>query len=126
MQNKFKADLCPPNTIRRLKIAKTPAKVLDDFIVPDGHVDEDDGEEEDSTHNRSVDGELDAESRASLPVQIEDPFTMSFEWLENEIFRGMTDQSPTPAFDEYLDLLLDEVEVKVASGSPHMETLYVK
>lgn len=123
VQNGFKAELWPPNTISRLEIAKTPAKVFDDFVVPNGYVDRD---YEDLSDNRIAEEESRAESRASLTVLNEDPCTISFEWLSNEIHDTLTDASPTMAFHENLDLLQNVIEDKVASGNPIMETLYVK
>ena len=122
VQNDFRTDLCPPNTISRLEIAKTPAKVLGDFVVPDGHFDRN---YEDSSHNSAAEEESDAESRISLAVLNDDPYTISFEWLEKEIY-GTTDAYPTKPFHECLDFLQNEIEEKIASGVPTMETLYVK
>ena len=123
VQDESKVELCPPNTFSRLSIAKTPARLLDDFIVPDGYVDRDD---EDSSQMRTAEKESYAESRADLEVLNEDPCTISFEWLENELHGILTDASPTPAFHENLELLQNEIEDKVASANPTMETLYVK
>lgn len=122
VQNEFKAELCPPNTISRLEIAKTPARILDDFFVPNGYVDQD---HEDSPHNLTTEEGSDAESRASLAVLSEDPCTLSFEWLENEVHSISTDASTKVAFHEILDFLRNEIEDKIALGVPTMETLYV-
>ncbi len=123
VQNEIKVELCPPNTFSRSGIAKTPATLLDDFIVPDGYVDRD---YEDSSQMRTAEKEPDAESQANLAVLNEDPCTISFEWLENELRGTLTDASPTPAFHENLELLQNGIEDKVASAIPTMETLYVK
>ena len=122
VQNESEVELCPPNTFSRSGIAKTPARVLNDFIVPDGYVDRD---YEDSSLMRTAEKESDAESRANLAVLNDDPCTISFEWLENELCGTLTDASPTPAFHESLELLQNEIEDKVASAIPTMETLYV-
>ena len=118
----FKAEVCAPNTVSRLKIAKTPAKILSDFIVPNGYVERD---HEDSPHHRTNGKNLDAEIQASLTMFEQDPWTISFEWLEDEIHSPLTGASPTRAFDENLDLLQSEIEDKVALGVPTMETLCV-
>lgn len=123
VQDGLRSELCPPNTISRLEIAKTPAKVLSDFVVPNGYVDRD---YEDSSHNGAAEKESDAESRTSLAVQNDDPYTISFEWLEKEIYGTPTDAYPTKPFHECLDFLQNEIEEKIASGVPTIETLYVK
>ena len=121
--NEFTGELWPPNTISRLEIAKTPARILDDFIVPNGYVDRDN---EDSPHNLTVEKESDAESGASFAALGEVLCTISLEWLENEIYSRLTDASTKLAFHESLDFLRNEIEDKVSSGVPTMETLYVK
>ena len=123
VQHGFEAELCPPNTISRLEIAKTPAKVLDDFLVPHGYVDRD---YEDSPPTGTPGEAPDPESQASIAVLNEDRYTISFEWLENEIHSTLTDASHITSFHGSLDLLRNEIEDKVASGAPAMETLYVK
>ena len=123
VQNEFNVKMCPPNTFSRLGIAKTPAKILTDFIVPNGYLDRD---YEDSSEIRTAGEESDAESRASLVVLKDDPCTISFEWLENEIHGTLIDTSATMAFHKTLERLQNEIEDKVASGIPTMETLYVK
>ena len=124
VQTDFKTELCPPNTISRLDIAKTPAKILSDFVVPNGYVDRD---YEDSSHSYAAEEEeSDAESRISLAVLNNDPYTINFEWLEKEIHGTPTDAHPTTPFHEYLDLLQNEIEENAASEVPIMETLYVK
>ena len=123
VQNDFRTDLCPPNTISRLEIAKTPAKVLSDFVVPDECVDRDD---ENLSHSRAAEEGSDAESRTSLAVLNDDPYTINFEWLEKEIHDTPTEAYPTRPFHECLDFVQNEIEEKVASGVPTIETLYVK
>ena len=118
----FKAELCPPNIVSRLGIAKKPADVFDDFIVSNGYVDRD---FEDCPHNPTAEDITDAESRTSLSVLHEDPYTISFEWLEKEIHDALTSASPATGFQENLDLLPKNIEDKIASGVPTMETLYV-
>ena len=114
----FNAEVRPPNIVSRLEIAKTPAKIVSDFIVPNGYVDRD---HEDSRHNRAAEGEPDAESRASLAMLSEDPSTINFEWLENGTLTG----APfTIAFHEILESIQTVIEDKVASGVSIME-LYV-
>lgn len=115
----FKAGLCPPNTISRLETVKTPANVRDDFVVHNGYVDRDDEE------SRTAEKESDVESGASLALLDKDPCTISFEWLDNEIHGTLTDASSATAFHDHLDLLHNEMEDRVASGLPTMETLYV-
>ena len=119
----FKAEVCPPETISRSVIAKTPAKVFSDFIVPSGYVD---WEHEDLPCIPTAEEELDVESRASLAVHQEDPYTISFEWLEIEIQDALTGASPTTGFDQGLDRIQNKIEVKLASAVPTMETLYVE
>lgn len=116
----FEAELCVPNTISRLETAKTPARILCDFIVPNGYVDQD---YEDSAHHRTAEEKSDAESRVSPAMLEEDPRTISFEWLESELHGTLTGVSPITAFNDNLDLLQIEIEDKVASGVPTMETL---
>ena len=123
VHNKFKAELCPPNTIRHSHIAKTPAKTFDSFVVPDGYIDR---EYEDSPDDRVAEEESDAENRASLVVLNEDPHTISFEWLENEIHDTLNDAFPTVAFGEGLELLRNAIEDQMSSGNMTTETLYVK
>ncbi|CAF9910222.1 MAG: hypothetical protein ALECFALPRED_006424 [Alectoria fallacina] len=120
LPKEFDAELCAPNTISRLEIAKTPAKIFRTFIIPNGYVDRDD---KDSPQNRTTEERSDAESRASPAVLDEDPWTISFEWLETEIHGNLTDASPATAFHENLELLRTEIEDRVASGVPTMETL---
>ena len=121
--NDFKAEVCPPETISRSVIAKTPAKVFSDFIVPSGYVD---WEYEELPYIPTAEEEPDVESRASLAVHQEDPYTISFEWLESEIQDAFTSASPTTGFDQGLDLIQNKIEVKLASAVPTMETLYVE
>ena len=121
--NDFKAEVCPPETISRSVIAKTPAKVFSDFIVPSGYVD---WEYEDLSYIPTAEEEPDVESRASLAVHQEDPYTISFEWLESEIHDALTGTSPTISFDQGLDLIQDKIEVKLASAVATMDTLYVE
>ena len=116
-------EVCPPNTISRLEIAKTPAKVLDDFVVPNGFVDRD---HEDSPSNRAAEEASDAESQQSLAVLADDPYTISFEWSDKEIHDTRDDAYPTRPFHECLEILQSEIEEKVASGVQTIETLYVK
>lgn len=122
LPKEFKTELCPPNTISRLEIAKTPAKVLSDFIVPNGYLDRD---VEDLPHDGTADEGSDTDSKASLAVLDEDPCTINFEWVENEIRGTLTSTSPTTAFDRNLELLQNDIEEKVVLGVPTMETLYV-
>lgn len=122
VRNDLMAELCPPNTISRLRVAKTPARITSDFIAPNGYVDRVD---EDSVHIASAEEQLDAGIQASLAVLHEDPFTISFKWLDNEIHDALAGAYPTTQFHENLDLLRNKIEDKVASGVPAMETLYV-
>lgn len=122
LPNEFKTELCPPDTISRLKIAKTPAQVHSDFIVPNGYLDRD---VEDLPHNGTADEGSDTDNQASLAVLDEDPCTISFEWLENEIRGTLTNTSPTTAFDRSLELLQNDIEEKFVLGLPTIETLYV-
>ena len=119
----LKVEVCPPNTIHRLEIAKTPAEVIDDFIVPNGYPDQD---YKDSPHIPTANEESDTESQAIFAVLDEDPRTIVFEWLNNETDGTLTRVSATTAFHENLDVLLDEIEDAIASNVPKMETLYVK
>lgn len=123
VRNDLKIELCPPDTVSRLEIAKTPAKVLDDFVVPNGFVDRDHG---DSPYDRAVEEISDAESQESLAVLNNDPYTISFEWLEKAIHDTWNDAYPTRPFHECLELLQSEIEEKIASGVATIETLYVK
>ena len=112
----FNAEVRPPDMISRLDIAKTPARIVSDFIVPDGYVDRD---HEDSPHNRTADEESDAEDRASLAVLYKDPLTINFEWLENGTLTG----APfTVGFHEILEFLQTEIDDKVASRVATLET----
>ncbi|KAF6224199.1 hypothetical protein HO133_010774 [Letharia lupina] len=120
VQTDFKAELYPPKKISRSEIARTPAKVFSDFFVPNGFVD---GDYEDSPHNGTAEKDSDVESRANLAISKEDPCTLNFEWLENEIHSTLTEAPPAAAFHEVLDLLRNEVEDKAALGVPTMETL---
>lgn len=122
VRNEFKAELCPPNTISRLGIAKSPAKVSSDFIVPNGYVDQD---FDDSHHTPTSEEDSNAESGPNLATLEEDKCTLSFEWLEIEIHGISTDTSRTTAFHQSLNFLQIEIEGKVASGVPTMETLCV-
>ena len=123
VHDRFKAELCPPNTVRHSHIAKTPSKSFDEFIVPDGYIDR---ESEASPDDRAADEVSDAENRASLVVPNEDPRTISFEWLENEIHDTLNNAFPTVAFDEGLELLRNAIEDKMSSGNITTESLYVK
>ena len=114
----FDAEVRPPEIVSRVEVAKIPAKVISDFIVPNGYVDR---EYEDSVHNPTAEEESDAESRASLAVLYEDPLTINFEWLENGTLTG---PPVTIAFHEVLESLQTEIVDKVASGVSIME-LYV-
>lgn len=118
----FKAELHPPKIISRLAIAKTPAHVFDDFIVSNGYVDRDVEDIPDSPAKE----EADAESRASLAVLRQDPYTISFEWLEHEIHEALNRMSPAMEFDENLNSLQIIIEDKIASGVPTVDTLYVE
>ena len=119
----FKAEVCLPKTISRSVIAKTPAKVFSDFVVPNGYVD---WEYEDLSSIPTANEEPDVESRASLAVHQEDPYTISFEWLESEIQDAIIGASPTTDFYQGLELIQNKIEVKLASAVPTMETLYVE
>ena len=121
--NDLKAELQPPNMMSRQGDVKTPARIVDDFIVPSGYVDR---EYEDSLQKPTAEGESDVESRTGPAVHLQDPFTIGFEWLENEIHDALTVASPTAAFDESLDAVQNEIEIKLASAVPAIETLYVK
>ena len=121
--NDFRAEVCPPEIISRSVIAKTPAKIFSDFIVPSGYVD---WEYEDLPYIPTAEEELDVESRANLAVHQEDLYTISFEWLESEIQDALTRASPTTGFDQGLDLIQNKIEVQLASAVPTMETLYVE
>ena len=123
VHNNFKAELCPPNTVRHSHIAKTPSKTFDQFIVPDGYIDR---EYEASPDERAADEVSETENRASLVVPNEDPHTISFEWLENEIHDTLNNAFPTVAFDEGLELLRNAIEDKMSSGIMTTESLYVK
>ena len=123
VHNNFKAELCPPNTIRHSHIAKTPAKSFDEFIVPDGYIDR---EYEDSPDDRADEEVSEAENQASLVVPNEDPHTISFEWLDNEIHDTSNNAFPTVVFDESLELLRNAIEDKMSSGNMTTESLYVK
>ena len=122
MQNEVEAEVRPPDTVSRLEVAKTPAYIASEFIVPDGYFDQD---YEDSPHNSSAEEESDAESQLSLAVFHKDPCTISFEWLENEIQSTLASASSSTGFDESLELLLNELEDRFTSGVSTMETLYV-
>lgn len=122
LPNEFRLEVCPPNTISRLEVAKTPAKILSDFIAPNGYVDRDG---EDLPSNGTADEGSDTDSQASLAVREEDPCTISFEWLDNEIRGTLTDASSATAFHQNLDFLQNDIEEKIESGAPSMETLYV-
>ena len=124
VHNSFKAELCPPNTVRHSHIAKTPSKTFDEFIVPDGYIDQ---EYEASPDDCAADEVSETENRASLVVPNEDPHTISFEWLENEIHDTLINNAfPTVAFDEGLELLRNAIEDKMSSGNMTKESLYVK
>ena len=123
IRSDFEAEVYPPNTISRLEIAKTPAKIGSDFIVPNRYVDQDD---EYSLRNYISDEESDAEGRASLAVVHKDPWTLHFEWLENEVHGMLINPSSATGFHESLDLLQDGIEDGFTSGIPTMETLYAK
>ena len=119
----FVQEVCPPKTISRPVIAKTPAKVLSDFVVPNGYVD---WEYEDSLYIPTAEEDPRVQGRASLAVHQEDPYTISFEWLESEIHDASTGASPTVGFDQGLDLIQNKIVVKLASAVAIMETLYVE
>lgn len=123
VQTDFEAELCLPNTVSRLEIAKTPSHIVSDFIVPDGYVDR---EYEVSSHNASAEEESDDQSRAGLALPHWDMWTISFIWLDNEVYSSMTDLSLITDFHEYLELLHKEIEDKVGLELSSMETLYVK
>ena len=121
--NDFKEEVCAPKIISRPVIAKTPAKVFSDFIVPNGYVD---WEYEDSPYIATAEEDPGVQGRASLAVHQEDLYTISLEWLENEIHDASTGASPTVGFDQGLDLIQNKIEVKLASAVATMETLYVE
>ena len=123
IRNDFKAELRRPYTISRLGIAKTPAKVFSGFIVPNGYVDP---EDEDLPQNRTAEGELDTNERASDPVLHKDPCTINFEWLNNEIHDALTGAAPITDFQESLDIVQSKIDVKLAATVPTVETLYVE
>ena len=123
VHNKFKAELCPPNTVRHSHIAKTPSKSFDKFIVPDGYIDR---EYEALLDDRAADEVPEAENRANLVVPNQDPHTISFEWLENEIHDTLNNTFPILGFDEGLELLRNAIEDKMSSGNITTESLYVK
>ena len=123
VHNHFKAELCPPNTVRHSHIAKTPSKIFDKFIVPDGYIDR---EYEALPDDRAADEVSETQNRASLVVLNEDPHTISFEWLENEIQDTISNAFATVAFDEGLELLRSAIEDRMSSGNMTTESLYVK
>ena len=91
--------------------------------MPDGYIDR---EYEASPDDRAADEVSETENRASLVVPNEDPHTISFEWLENEIHDTLNNAFPTLAFDEGLELLRNAIEDKMSSGNMTTESLYVK
>lgn len=123
VHNNLKAELCPPNTVRHSTIAKTPSKTFDQFIVPDGYIDR---EYEASPDDRAADEVSETENRASLVVPNEDQYTISFEWLENEVHDTLNNAFPTVAFDEGLELLRNAIEDRMSSGNMTTESLYVR
>ena len=118
--NEFKAEVRPPNTVNRLEIARTPANVVSDFIVPHGDVDRDYGG---SPHKIIAEEESDPETGANPGVLHEDLYTISFERLENEFHSTSTDAFINTGFHENLDLLQDEIEDKFVSEVPTVKTL---
>ena len=120
VHNDLEADLRPPDIVNRFEIAKTPANIISDFIVPDGYVDQ---EYEDSQHHSSAKGESDAESGASLALHYEDPYTIPFDWLDHEYHSALTNASFHIDFHDHLDLLQNEIEDMLASEISTMSTL---
>ena len=122
VKHDFTAELRPPELVRRVRVAKSPAKTVDDFIVPDGYVDR---EDEDLPDISSAEEQSNAESEDNLGSVHEDPYTISFEWLESEIHDRLTDVNLTTNFRDHLDFLLNMIEDSFASGVSTMKLLYV-
>ena len=113
-------EITPPDTRIRKEIVKTAAKVSRAFLVPDrvGDQDSDDSFEEISPQlpNKGA-------SSATLGFASKDPWTVSFERLEEELHE--VSSSDGLAFDEILKHLHDAIDNKYRGDCPHMETLYV-
>ncbi len=111
-------EACPPDVRIRKDVVKTTAKVYPDFLVPDGHEEEDFDDAPVETRPQLPTMEA---SPTFLGTARGDPWTISFTWLEEELHDGeCTDGG---AFDEILEHLHDAIRDRYAGESPEMETL---
>ena len=111
-------EIRPPDTRTRKEIVKTTAMVFPDFIVPDGIEDQDcdDPPEE-------IRSQLQTLGASSTPLGIanEDPWTISLEWLEEDL--RDVESSGEGAFEEILEHLDEAIGDRCVGESPDMETL---
>ena len=111
----------PPDTRTRRKFSKTPAKVLDDFIVPDLFDDQEYESSEESLESPSAQYDLEhGKARSTKPD--EDPWTISLGWLEKEVHASLSERYPS--FDECLATLYAMIEERLALEDTPLETLH--
>ena len=105
----------PPDTRTRREFSKTPAKVLDDFIVPEYQSSEESLESPSAQHDLEH-----GKARSTKPD--EDPWTIPLGWLEKEVHASLSERSPS--FDECLATLYATIKEKLALEDTPLETLH--
>lgn len=111
-------EIRPPDTRIQKGIVKTATKVPPDFIVPDGFEDQDSDDNLEETRPQLP---TMGASSTLLEIASEDPWTISLEWLEEELHE--VESSNGRAFDEILEHLYDAIGDRCVGGSPDMEIL---
>lgn len=126
IKTSFDSIIHPPERRTNREVIKTPAKIADEFVVSDGVAYRDFGDPEKSIgqpgiHQRS---EL-SQQDPSLETEglDEDPWTISFEWLEKDVRGASLNPARTKHLDEILESICSEAEDILAIGNPMVETL---
>ena len=110
----------PPNIVTRKSLAKSSAKVFDDFIVPDGFCNQ-----HHHTPGHGLGGPIrqpsPERSATETPCPDEYQWAVSFQWLQMVIYSAFA--TPSPNIDEVLEYLYDKVKERLELEDALLDTL---
>lgn len=109
-----------PVVFGRSKIAKTTAKVVNEFIVPDGYVDNELGDLLQDPTNTELSSD---NSDVEYSTEDQDPRTIRFEWLGEEINSALLESPNANTVSKVIELVRAEIELRLASGVSSIDTL---
>jgi hypothetical protein len=123
----FSSIVRPPDLRTRREVIKTPINVSDEFVVPNGLLDWGLSDSKDlgqqfGIHQRTQ--RSDQEILSESDGFDENPWTLSFEWLEEGSHELLSEPARTKPFDEVLEFLYTEIENILAIGNPALENLH--